>query len=50
MIDYSRMFYKNLTNALHMCIQQNHKTHESQILFLLSKFHFKQNILNGNET
>jgi hypothetical protein len=36
------MFYKNLTNALHMCIQQ--------ILFLLSKFHFKQNILNENET
>jgi hypothetical protein len=49
MIDYNRMFYKNLTNALHMYIQQNHKTHESQILFLLSNLHFKRNILSGNE-
>jgi hypothetical protein len=50
MIDHSRMFYKNLTNALHMYIQQNHKTHDIQILFLLSKLHFKQNILSGSET
>jgi len=49
MIDYSIMFYKNSTNELQMYIQQNRKTHESQILFLLSKLHLKRNILSGNE-